>query len=437
MAKFRLFLIVIVLAGLVVMPVAGQDAVEITFMRFFGECADEFADNIDLDAAYGECGIIQTLTNAFNASQSEVVVKTVVVDWPGVTELNANLAAGTAPDIMVLHGHRIPNYASRGLLTPLGDILDAAGIDTSDFTDNARGFAEWNNQLYGVPLDVHGHLWHINLDLWGQAGLLNDDGSPNLPVGKEAFLAAAEQFKQATGMPLLGMWTTSAGGLSRNWMTLVYQQGGSIENEDGSPNIDSAEGLEALNLLLLMRDEGYITDNVNYSSAQEVFLNCQDGSHINGTWVVNFYDEQVADPEGCMDNYYVSNFPTIYDQPAAWSGSHMWIVPQGLNPDPVKLDATLKFLKYLNDNNIVWAKTGHTSINQSVIHSDAYTSLPHRDEYAEFVETAIVFPRGNWATAYETIVDEELQAVFIGDKTPEQGLAAAQARLDDFAMFGQ
>lgn len=434
MNKVKVLLILAMLVGILAIPVAGQDAAEITFMRFFGECADEFADNDDLAAAYGECGIIQTLANAYNASQDEVAVETIVVDWPGVTELNANLAAGTAPDIMVLHGHRIPNYASRGLLTPMGDVLEAAGIDVSDFTDNARGFVEYNGEIYGVPLDVHGHIWHINLQLWGEAGLLNDDGTPNLPVGKDAFLAAAEQFKEATGLPFTGMWTD---GLSRNWMTFIYQQGGSIENEDGSPNINSEEGMEALNFLLQLRDEGHILDNVDYAAAQEVFLNCENGSHVNGTWVVNFYDEQVADPEGCLEDYYVSSFPTVYDQPAAWSGSHTWIIPQGLNPDPAKLEATLKYLKFLNDENLSWARTGHTSINQSVISGDEYNSLPHRDEYAEFVSSAIVFPRGNWATAFEDIMDEELQAVFIGDKTPEQALTDAQARLDDFALFGQ
>ncbi|RMG82401.1 MAG: extracellular solute-binding protein [Chloroflexi bacterium] len=163
MKKLRLIIFVAMLVGLLVAPVAGQDAAEVTFMRFFGECADEFGDNTDLEAAFGECGIIQTLTNAYNASQDEVVVETVVVDWPGVTELNANLAAGTPPDIMVLHGNRIPNYASRGLLTPLGDVLEAAGIDANDLTDSARGFVEWNGEIYGIPLDLHGHLWHINL----------------------------------------------------------------------------------------------------------------------------------------------------------------------------------------------------------------------------------------------------------------------------------
>lgn len=434
MTKFRLIIFVALLVGLLVAPVAGQDAAEITFMRFFGECSDGFGDNTDLESAFGECGIIQTLANAYNASQDEVDVETVVVDWPGVTELNANLAAGTAPDIMVLHGSRIPNYASRGLLTPLGDVLESAGIDANDLTESARGFVEYNGEIYGIPLDLHGHLWHINLALWDQAGLLNDDGTPNIPVGYDEFMAAAEQFKDATGLPFTGMWTD---GLSRNWMSLVYQQGGSIEAEDGLPNINSEEGLAALNFLIDLRDAEQITDNTDYAAAQEVFLNCESGSHINGTWVVNFYDEQVADPEGCLENYYVASFPQIFDQPAAWANSHAWIIPQGLNPDPAQLQATLKFLKYLNDNNIEWARTGHTAVNTSVISSDAYQNLSHRDEYADFVPTAVIQPRSNWNTAFENVLDEELQAAFIGDKTPEQALADAQARLEDFAFFGQ
>ncbi len=434
MSKLRLMILFALLLALVAVPVAGQDAVEITFMRFFGECTDEFGDNADLSAAYGECGIITTLANAFNATQDEIIVNTVVVDWPGVTELNANLAAGTPPDIMVLHGNRIPNYASRGLLTPLGDVLEAAGIDADDLTDSARGFVEWNGELYGIPLDLHGHLWHINLGLWGEAGLLNDDGSPNIPVGMDEFISAAEQFKDATGLPFVGMWTN---GLSRNWMSLVYQQGSSIESEDGLPNINSEAGMAALNFLLGLRDAGHITDNVDYGASQEIFLNGENGGHINGTWVVNFYDEQVADPEGALKNYYVSNFPTIFAQAATWANSHSWIIPQGLDPDPARLEATLAFLKYLNDNNIEWARTGHSAINKSVVNSDAYNNLAHRDEYAEFVPSAVIQPRSNWNTAFENVLDEELTAAFIGDKSPEQALDDAQARLEDFAFFGQ
>ena len=231
MYRMKALLVVAMLLVLVAVPAAGQDAVEIDFMRFFGECADEFGETTDLSEAYGECGIIQTLANSFNATQDEIDVNTIVVDWPGVTELNANLAAGTPPDIMVLHGRRIPNYASRGLLTPLSDVLAGAGIDAGDLTDSARGFVEWNGELYGIPLDLHGHLWHINVDHWAAAGLVNDDGTPDIPYGMDEFMSHAETFKEATGLPFLGMWTN---GLSRNWMALVYQQeGGTVEADDG------------------------------------------------------------------------------------------------------------------------------------------------------------------------------------------------------------
>ena len=433
MTRMKTLLILAMLLALVAVPVAAQDAVEVNFMRFFGECADEFGETTDLSEAYGECGIIQTLANSFNATQDEIHVNTIVVDWPGVTELNANLAAGTPPDIMVLHGRRIPNYASRGLLTPLSDVLAGAGIDADDLTESARGFVEFNGELYGIPLDLHGHLWHINVDHWAAAGLVNDDGSPDIPYGMDEFMSHAEQFKEATGMPFLGMWTN---GLSRNWMALVYQQeGGTVADDDGMPDINTEAGLNALNFLIMLRDEGHITDNVDYPASQEIFLNGENGGHINGTWVVNFYDNQVADPEAPLKNYYVHNFPTVYDQPAAWAGSHAWIIPQGGDPDPAKLEATLTFLRYLNDNNIEWARTGHSAVNTSVVNSDVYNSYPHRQEYAEFVPSAVIPPRENWSTAFESIMDEELSAAMIGEKSPEQALADAQTRLEDFALF--
>ncbi|MEM7033811.1 MAG: extracellular solute-binding protein [Chloroflexota bacterium] len=412
---------------------ASDGPTNIVLMRFFGDCFDEFGTNADLSAAYGECGIIQTLTNAFNESQDEVFVETQVVDWPGFAELNSNLAANTPPDIMVLHGFRISNYASRGLLTPLDEGFETVGIDVADFSDTALENVSYNGEIFGLPLDLHGHIWHINLGLWAEAGLVDDDGAPMLPVGETEFLAAAEQFTAATGLPFTGMWTN---GLSRNWMALVYQQGGAIEDGDGLPVVDTAEGLAALNFLIKLRDEGHITDNVDYTASQEIFLNGENGSHVNGTWVVNFYDEQTKDEESGLKDYYVASFPQIFDQPAAWAATHSWIIPQGNDGDPAKINATLKFFKYLNDNNLQWARTGHATVLKSVLESAEYNELAHRNEYASFVSDSVGVPRRNWTTAFETVLDEELTAALLGDKSPAEALAAAQSRLTDFAQFG-
>ena len=95
----------------------------------------------------------------------------------------------------------------------------------------------------------------------------------------------------------------------------------------------------------------------------------------------------------------------------------------------------MTFLRYLNDNNIEWARTGHSAVNTSVVDSDVYNEYPHRQEYAEFVPSAVIPPRENWSTAFESVMDEELSAAMIGEKSPEQALEDAQTRLVDFALF--
>ena len=120
-------LVAVVVLTLVGPAAAQEEPITLTLYRFFGECSDEFAGITSQEEAYGECGIIQVLTNQWNAENPDIQIETVVTEWPGTTELNTALAAGAPPDIMVLHRFRIPNYASRGLLTPLDDVFEAVG----------------------------------------------------------------------------------------------------------------------------------------------------------------------------------------------------------------------------------------------------------------------------------------------------------------------
>lgn len=428
-------LLLLVLAA--VSPLAAQEE-PVEFMRFFGECADEYGDITDLtntDLFAGECSIIQIMTNAYNAENPENPVETTVVAWPGFTELNTRLAAGDPPDIMILHGIRIPNYASRGLLTPIGSLMEQYGINVDDFTDASREYVSYNGELFGIPLDLHGHLFYINLDLWEQAGMVDENGVPMIPTSVDEWMAAAQTFYDATGVPI---FEQRAGGadMSRDWMALVYQQGGAIQDEEGNPTINTAEGLAALELILRKYD-GVFSSEEGSTDIQASFVNAETGSQRNGTWVVNLTDSQAADESIPLDRFYVTSFPQFFDQPATWSSTHAFIVPLGLNPDPDRLDRVMKFLAWMNEHNGVWAYTGHFPVNKSFIESEAYTSIPHRDEYLNFQDEAVPMPRLNWVTAYETIMNEEIQAAVLGEKSAEQALVDAQARFDDFAAFGQ
>jgi multiple sugar transport system substrate-binding protein len=408
----------------------------LTVMRFFGDCAEEFSGVTDVSGITSECGIITVLTNIWNEEHPDVQVETIVAEWPGTTQLNAAIAAGTPPDIAVLHGRRIPIYASRGALTPLTAGLEAAGFDLTDFTEGAADYGLYNGEFYGVPFDLAATIWHINLDVWEEAGLLNDDGSPMLPTNPEQFMSMAEQVHDITGKPFAEMAGQAA--TVRPLTAFIYQLGGSLSDADGNPTINTPEALEALNYLLQLQESGVVTtpySDLDAATALENFSQGESAGLIEGTWNINLFDSQIADGEVALQNYYVANFPQLFGEGGTFAGSHNWLVPLGQNPDSQRVAAAIEYIKFLSDNSVVWARVGHGMTRTSVINSEEFQNLPHRAEYAEMSETVRSVPREVWGNAFWAIVHEEIEAALLGVKDPETALADAQARLEDFILF--
>ena len=436
MRKFIVFLSVLLLVLSFGATALAQDSMTLTIMRFFGDCVDDYGDVTDLSGTTSECGIVTTLTNIWNAEHPDVQVETIVADWPGTTQLNAAIAAGTPPDIAVLHGRRIPIYASRGALTPLSDVMEAVGINASDFTEGAADYGIYQGEFYGVPFDLAATIWHINLDLWAEAGLVDDMGAPMLPASPEEFVSAAEQVYEATGKPIAEM--AGQAGTVRPLTAFIFQIGGALADDAGNPTIDTPEALEALNYILDLQSSGVITrpyNGINNAIAVENFANGESAGMIDGTWRINGFDRQIAAGDVALKNYYVADFPQLFEFSGTFAGSHNWLVPLGQNADPARVQAAVEFIKWLSDNSVVWARVGHGMTRSSVIASEEFQNLPHRSEYASMSSNVRSVPREVWGNAFWAIVHEEIEAAILGIKTPEVALADAQARLDDFILF--
>ena len=76
--------------------------------RFFGECGAEYGGKTDIAAAEGECGIITTMIERFNAENPDVHVDVNVVAWPGYPQLTAQMAARDPPDLVTIHAGGAP-----------------------------------------------------------------------------------------------------------------------------------------------------------------------------------------------------------------------------------------------------------------------------------------------------------------------------------------
>ena len=101
-------------------------AVDITIARFFGDCEDAGSDT---KATSGEACIIQSIINAFNEQNPDINVTTEVLDWGQTYNiLQTRYADNSAPDIHIMHRHRIPQFSSIGAIADLSGELEKYGI---------------------------------------------------------------------------------------------------------------------------------------------------------------------------------------------------------------------------------------------------------------------------------------------------------------------
>ncbi len=406
----------------------GAMAQEVTLGRFFGDCEGA---GTDTSASVGEACIIQSIINAADATLDGVSVNTLPTDWGNYyDQIKAAYAGGTPPAVHVMHRHRVPEFASIGALADLTDDLEAAGIDPSDWAPAALEAVSYNGRIIGVPMDFHANLWHVNTDLMEAAGLV-EDGRPILPSSPEEMLEHARAVHEATGQDYLAADFAQFPIGVRVALALIWQQGANIFEGDEA-TIDTPEARNAISAITQLFDARLANPQLNYADSQQAFLNGEAAVLVNGTWVVDFYAAEAAKDDEGLNRYFVADFPTLFDEGATWADSHMWAIPAPLQAnDADTYAAALQVLAFINDHNIDWARTGHMAVRTSVLNSEEYAALPHRDEYTGTAAIARDTPPSARYGAIQDVLNRELQAIWLTGKSVDAALADAQADVQD------
>lgn len=421
---------IVIGAAMVAATVTGATAQEVTLGRFFGACEDA---GTDTTTSVGEACIIQSIINAASEQIDGVTVNTLPTDWGNYyDQIKAAYAGGTPPDIHVLHRSALAEFAGLGALADLTDDLAAIGIDPGDWVDAARDAVTVDGRIMAVPMDFHANLWHVNMDLMEQAGLVDDDGAPILPTSPEELLEQAQMVRDATGQDYLAADFAQFPIGVRLVLSLMWQQGENIFTEDGTATIDTEAARNAISAITQLFDAGLANPQLNYADSQQAFLNGEAAILVNGTWVVDLYDAEAADPDVALSNYYVADFPTLFGEGATWADSHMWAIPASVQrDDPETYQAALQVLAFINDHNIDWARTGHMSVRNSVLSSEAYAALPHRAEYAGTAQIARDTPPSDRYGAIQDVLNREFQAIWLTDKPVGDALGDAEMDVQD------
>jgi multiple sugar transport system substrate-binding protein len=428
----RLFLLVAILLAGSCSDGGGDDRTQIYLQRFFGECGAEFGSTTNLSAVEGECGIITTMINKFNADNPDVHVSSNVVAWPGYPQLNAQLAARDPPDLVTMHTGMIPDYAAEDLLEPIEPYLAEAGLTPAALTEASRSAVTIGSHLYGLPFDTHGGLFHINTRLFAEAGLLRG-GEPVLPTSPEEMMAQARQFTERTGKPyLIQSLVGDNAYAARNLYTYLLAQNAVFFPNPRQIRLQTPEAERIVDFFRAITASGTSTLNQDTPAAIASFVSGEGGIYPTGTWMIGQFEAEANTPGRPLYHAYtVYPYPRLWGQQVAYVSGHAWVVPKR-ERTAAQRAAIARFFRFVADHNFDWTRTGHLPAFQSVVESPAFRALPHRANIAQVASTGRPLPSGVLRqNAIEGLVGEEVAAAFNGQKTTRQALADAERRVNE------
>ena len=91
--------------------------VNLNLARFFGVCETR---STDVAAANGEACIIEAIIGSFSEADNGITVTELPADWENYyNQLKTWMVGGNAPDVFVMHKHRLLEFAGIGALAEI------------------------------------------------------------------------------------------------------------------------------------------------------------------------------------------------------------------------------------------------------------------------------------------------------------------------------
>ena len=269
-------------------------------------------------ATEAETEVWQGLADDVNAAYPNITVNLETTSFNDYWDkLQTQLASGTEADIIAMQSLRMPVFAARNAMRPLGPLYEAEdGFDYEDFfTPISRGLS-FDGNVYAFGYDLGPIMLFYNKDLFNEAGVPLP--SPTEPMSWEQFRETAAALTDADnnqyGFTIQPNFTAA--------IPWLWSGGGDYLNEEETQTLlDSEESLAALNFLIgLFTDDPVaapITDLANTQFARETFNSGNVGMHQDGPWqFVNLREDAAFDWD-------------VAPLPAGPAGSITWVAGSG------------------------------------------------------------------------------------------------------------
>lgn len=160
--------------------------------------------------------------------------------------------AGNCPTIFESWFTETQKLIREGAVADITDELEARGwLDKMNPVIREQ-FSDENGRVYGLPRDAYALGLMCNVEVFEEAGLVNDDGTIQYPKTWDELAETAKTIKDTTGSAGLCLLAKdNAGGW--HWSNIAWAFGAKLvdENEDGTytAHLDSEEAIAAMDYI--------------------------------------------------------------------------------------------------------------------------------------------------------------------------------------------
>lgn len=392
------------------------------------ETGDAVTINFSFDQGVGEP--TQKIVDEFNSSQNEVFVNTVILpqDADAVHDdfVNKLASEDTSVDVMALDVTYVAEFASADWLLDLGDYFDSATTD--QYLEGTIAGATYNGKLVAFP-------WFTNASaLFYRTDVLEQLGVTEVPTTYEGWEALAEKAKGVNGVEYLSSFQAAHGeSMVCNWVEYLWNFGGDVLTEDGTPKINSEENIAATQKMVDWANE-YAPEGVTTyteTESEQVFLAAK--SLLIRDWS-GFWSTANAEGSDVAGKVGVTTLPVGADgaDPHSCLGGLDLVVNKYI--DDAHKDAAIKFITYMTSYDTEKEMTliaAQPPVLKAVYQDeDILEKIPFYADFYDVIQGGKSRPLSPSYSKLSDAIQRNIHEALTGEVTVEDALNALQTEAE-------
>lgn len=375
--------------------------------------------------AGGDGEFMQAMIDEYNKSQSEFVVKNVVLEWGEYyTKLVTGVSSNKGPDIGISHTSKLPELMDAGIITSLDDDAAAINLDWNSYNSTALASTIHDGKHYAVPIDTHSFIMYYNKKHLKTAGLLDANDQPIISDGAAGFETFLTELKAKLPSDIFPYALSNSDDAYRLWWALYHQLGGNdVISDDGTKaQIDKPKAIEAATFVKGLFDKGFIKPND--PDFYKTFQSQQAAIMTTGVWATGTWEATEGLDFGAMQ------LPDIFGNHKTWGDSHTLILPETKANDSKKRQGALQFMDWIGEHGYMWAKAGHIAAKDKIVDTAEFKALDYRGDYVEAASNTAHAKASTKTWAKNDILIKYLSEIWTDKATIEQGIDKIESEIN-------